>query len=103
MPILQDEIWRKTQKLLVAGRMRSTLFGYRSPGDLTHKIVAFLDPESLLFCYMARGLNGSAAGGGKYSVDPLVEKSGGSRLGLRVTELGEAVALVVGISVPYKN
>ena len=28
MPILQDEIWRKTQKLLAAGRMRSTLFGY---------------------------------------------------------------------------
>ena len=29
MPILQDEIWRKTQKLLAAGRMRSTLFGYK--------------------------------------------------------------------------
>ena len=31
MPILQDEIWRKAQKLLAAGRMRSTLFGYKTP------------------------------------------------------------------------
>ncbi|MBR2346935.1 MAG: hypothetical protein IKA68_04960, partial [Clostridia bacterium] len=31
MPILQDEIWRKIQKLLAAGRMRSTLFGYIAP------------------------------------------------------------------------
>ena len=28
MRILQDEIWRKTRKLLAAGRISSTLFGY---------------------------------------------------------------------------
>ncbi|MBQ1233943.1 MAG: hypothetical protein IIX86_10475, partial [Clostridia bacterium] len=29
--ILQGEIWRKTRKILAAGRMSSALFGYTGP------------------------------------------------------------------------
>ena len=42
MPILQDEIWRKTQKLLVAGRMRSTLFGYISICKIKNSLEDFI-------------------------------------------------------------
>ena len=33
--ILQDEIWRKTRKILATGRMSSALFGYTRSGNLT--------------------------------------------------------------------
>ena len=48
MPILQDEIWRKTQKLLAAGRMRSTLFGYRIESVFERRAVCTLPSHALI-------------------------------------------------------
>ena len=67
MPILQDEIWRKTQKLLAAGRMRSALFGYNKPYHIHYSMVFKLSSRLLNFSDLTFLL--------LYSVPPTAEQT----------------------------